>query len=131
MADHLIVPVHTDVRYPYTADGVWPGAPTGECFDAIATLTFLAGFTQRIRLLTSVLVVPHRPAVLTAKLLATADVLSGGRVIAGVGSGWMKEEFAALRDRRRSRSAAPSPTNISAPGNRCGPRTGRRCTAAT
>jgi probable F420-dependent oxidoreductase len=96
VADHLIVPVHTDVRYPYTADGVWPGAPTGECFDAIATLSFLAGFTQHIKLLTSVLVVPHRPAVLTAKLLATADVLSGGRVIAGVGSGWMKEEFAAL-----------------------------------
>jgi probable F420-dependent oxidoreductase len=96
VADHLIVPVHTDVRYPYTADGVWPGAPTGECFDAIGTLTFLAGFTQRIRLLTSVLVVPHRPAVLTAKLFATADVLSGGRVIAGVGSGWMKEEFTAL-----------------------------------
>ncbi len=96
VADHLIVPVHTDVRYPYTADGIWPGAPSGECFDAIATLTFLAGFTQRIRLLTSVLVVPHRPAVLTAKLLTTADVLSGGRVIAGIGSGWMKEEFAAL-----------------------------------
>jgi probable F420-dependent oxidoreductase len=96
VADHLIVPVHTDVRYPYTADGIWPGAPSGECFDAIATLTFLAGFTQRIRLLTSVLVVPYRPAVLTAKLLTTADVLSGGRVIAGVGSGWMKEEFAAL-----------------------------------
>jgi probable F420-dependent oxidoreductase len=96
VADHLIVPVHTGVRYPYTADGIWPGAPTGECFDAIATLTFLAGFTQRIRLLTSVLVVPYRPAVLTAKLLATADVLSGGRVIAGIGSGWMKEEFEAL-----------------------------------
>jgi len=96
VADHLIVPVHTDVPYPYTADGVWPGAPTGECFDAIATLSFLAGFTQRIKLLTSVLVVPHRPAVLAAKLLLTADVLSGGRVIAGVGSGWMKEEFAAL-----------------------------------
>jgi probable F420-dependent oxidoreductase len=96
VADHLIVPVQTDVRYPYTADGIWPGAPTGECFDAIATLTFLAGFTQRIRLLTSVLVVPYRPAVLTAKLLTTADVLSGGRVIAGIGSGWMKEEFAAL-----------------------------------
>jgi probable F420-dependent oxidoreductase len=97
VADHLIVPVHTDVRYPYTADGIWPGAPTGECFDAIAILSFLAGFTQRIKLLTSVLVVPYRAAVLTAKLLATADVLSGGRVIAGIGSGWMKEEFAALQ----------------------------------
>jgi probable F420-dependent oxidoreductase len=96
VADHLIVPVTTDVRYPYTADGVWPGAPTGECFDAIATLAFLAGCTQRIKLLTSVVVVPYRPPVLTAKLFQTADILSGGRVIAGVGAGWMKEEFAAL-----------------------------------
>ncbi len=96
VADHLIVPVQTDVRYPYTADGIWPGAPTGECFDCIATLAFLAGCTQRIKLLTSVAVVPYRPAVLTAKLFLTADVLSGGRVIAGVGAGWMKEEFDAL-----------------------------------
>ncbi len=96
MADHLIVPVHTDIRYAYTADGIWPGAPTGECFDAVATLAFIAGCTQRIKLLTSVVVVPHRPAVLAAKLLLTADVLSGGRVIAGVGTGWMREEFEAL-----------------------------------
>ncbi len=97
VADHLIVPIQTGVRYPYTADGIWPGAPTGECFDAIATLTFLAGFTRTVKLLTSVLVVPYRPAVLTAKLLSTADSLSGGRIIAGVGSGWMKEEFDALQ----------------------------------
>ncbi len=97
IADHLIVPVHTDVRYPYTADGIWPGAPTGECFDCIATLAFVAGCTQRIKLLTSVAVVPTRPPILAAKLFLTADVLSGGRAIAGVGSGWMKEEFAALQ----------------------------------
>ena len=96
VSDHLIVPVQTGVRYPYTADGIWPGAPTGECFDVIATLAFLAGCTQRIKLLTSVAVVPYRPAVLAAKLFLTADVLSGGRVIAGVGSGWMREEFEAL-----------------------------------
>lgn len=96
VADHLIVPTRTDVRYPYTESGIWPGAPSGECLDAIATLAFLAGCTQRIRLLTSVVVVPHRPAILTAKLYLTADVLSGGRVIAGIGTGWMKEEFAAL-----------------------------------
>jgi probable F420-dependent oxidoreductase len=96
VADHLVVPVQSGVRYPYTAAGVWPGAPTGECFDAIATLAFLAACTQRIKLLTSVAVVPYRPAVLAAKLFLTADVLSGGRVIAGVGSGWMREEFEAL-----------------------------------
>jgi len=96
VADHLIVPMQTGVRYPYTADGIWPGAPTGECFDCIATLAFLAGCTERLKLLTSVAVVPHRPAVLAAKLFLTADVLSGGRVIAGVGTGWMREEFEAL-----------------------------------
>jgi probable F420-dependent oxidoreductase len=96
VADHLIVPMQTGVRYPYTADGVWPGTPTGECFDCIATLAFLAGCTQKLKLLTSVAVVPHRPAILAAKLFLTADVLSGGRVIAGVGTGWMREEFEAL-----------------------------------
>ena len=96
VADHLVVPAQSEVRYPYTADGIWPGTPTGECLDAIATLAFLAGCTQRIKLLTSVAVVPYRPAVLAAKLFLTADVLSGGRVIAGVGSGWMREEFEAL-----------------------------------
>ena len=96
VADHVVAPVTTAVRYPYTADGIWPGAPTGECMDTLAVLAFLAGCTQRIRLLTSVIVVPHRQPVLTAKLFATADVLSGGRIIAGVGAGWMPEEFAAL-----------------------------------
>jgi probable F420-dependent oxidoreductase len=96
VSDHLIVPMQIGTRYSYAEDGVWPGAPTGDCFDCIATLAFLAGCTQRIRLLTSVAVVPYRPAVLAAKLLMTADVLSGGRVIAGVGTGWMREEFEAL-----------------------------------
>ncbi len=96
VADHVIAPVSTTVRYPYTADGVWPGAPTGECMDTLAVLAFLAGCTERIRLLTSVIVVPHRHPVLTAKLFSTADVLSDGRIIAGVGAGWMPEEFAAL-----------------------------------
>ncbi len=96
VADHVIAPVNTGVRYPYTADGVWPGAPTGECMDTLVVLAFLAGCTQRIKLLTSVIVVPHRQPVLTAKLFSTADVLSDGRIIAGVGAGWMPEEFAAL-----------------------------------
>ena len=96
VADHLIVPAKHGDRYAYTADGVWPGSDTGECFDCIATLAFLAACTERIKLLTSVAVVPYRPAVLAAKLFMTADVLSGGRVIAGVGTGWMREEFAAL-----------------------------------
>ena len=64
--------------------------------DTLAVLAFLAGCTERVNLLTSVLVAPHRNPVLTAKLIATADVLSAGRIIVGVGAGWMPEEFAAL-----------------------------------
>src|SRR5262249_20090189 len=62
----------------------------------LATIAFLSGCTERLRLLTSVLVVPHRPAMLAAKTLATIDVLSNGRLIVGAGAGWMKEEFALL-----------------------------------
>ncbi len=60
-------------------------------------LNFLAGCTQRLRLGTHVLILPYRNPVLTAKVLATLDVLSGGRVILGAGVGWMEEEFQALK----------------------------------
>ena len=96
VSDHLIIPASPGTPYAYTADGLHPAAREGECFDVLATLAFLAGCTQRIKLLSSVAVVPHRPAVLTAKLYQTADILSGGRVIAGVGAGWQREEFEAL-----------------------------------
>ena len=57
----------------------------GFCLEQLACLTYAAALTQHVRLLTSVMVVPHRPAILTAKMLATADVLSKGRVTVGVG----------------------------------------------
>lgn len=94
--DHVVVPGGIDSRYPYTEEGNWPGSVYGECFEQIATLAFVAGRTSRIRLLSSVMVLPHRQAVLAAKMLATADVLSGGRLIVGCGVGWMKEEFEAI-----------------------------------
>ena len=58
---------------------------------------FLAASTTSLRLLTSVMVVPHRPPVLTAKVLATIDILSGGRLIVGCGAGWLREEFEAIQ----------------------------------
>lgn len=96
MADHVVLPRDVATRYPYTEDGIWPGTPSGECLDVLATLGFLAACTERIGLLSSVLVVPHRPAVVAARMLTTVDVLSGGRAIAGIGAGWMREEFEAL-----------------------------------
>jgi probable F420-dependent oxidoreductase len=64
--------------------------------EQLMTAMFIAAKTSRLRIVTSVMVVPHRPAMLTAKLLATLDVLSKGRLTLGIGAGWMKEEFAAI-----------------------------------
>jgi probable F420-dependent oxidoreductase len=94
--DHLVVPGNLGSTYPYTQGGAWAAAEHGHCFDQLATLAFLAGCTSRLRLLTSVMVVPHRPPIATAKMLATIDVLSGGRLILGVGAGWTRGEFALL-----------------------------------
>ncbi len=94
--DHIVVPAQLGSAYPYTQGGVWSAAEHGHCFDQLTALAFLAGCTERLRLLTSVMVVPHRPAISTAKALATIDVLSSGRLIVGVGAGWMEEEFKLL-----------------------------------
>jgi probable F420-dependent oxidoreductase len=104
--DRLILPADVATRYPYTEDGVWVGAQTGECLDVLGTLCFLAACTSRVRLLPSVLVVPYRPAVVGAKMLATIDTLSDGRLIAGVGVGWMREEFEPLNAPPVSRRGA-------------------------
>jgi probable F420-dependent oxidoreductase len=91
VADHIIVPKHISVPYPYTADGKYPGA--GYHLETLTTIGFLAGATHRIRFVTSVMIAPYRNPVITAKMLASLDVLSSGRIIVGLGVGWMKEEF--------------------------------------
>lgn len=96
VSDHLIVPGNLKTRYPYTATGVFGATEHGHCFDQLSTIAFLAGCTEKLRLLTSVMVVPHRPAMLTAKMLSTIDVLANGRLIIGAGAGWMGEEFKLL-----------------------------------
>ena len=106
--DHVVTAEAVGSRYPYTEDGVWPGAAEGACLDVLTVLAFVAARTERIRLLTSVLVLPHRQPVLTAKMLATLDVLSEGRLTVGAGVGWMREEMAALGSppyERRGRAA--------------------------
>jgi probable F420-dependent oxidoreductase len=97
VSDHVIVPDRLDSTYPYSEGGRWTtAAEDGFCFDVLSTLVFLAGCTEKLKLVSSVLVVPYRPPLLTAKMLSTADVLSEGRIILGVGAGWLEEEFIAL-----------------------------------
>ena len=96
VSDHIIIPHEVESFYPYAADGVAPFQRDNTYFEPLAALNFLAGCTTRVKLGTHVLILPYRNPVLTAKILATLDVLSGGRLILGAGVGWMEEEFQAL-----------------------------------
>jgi probable F420-dependent oxidoreductase len=98
VSDHLCIP-------PDQTEG-----SGGRYLEVLATLAFIAGATEKIRLGVSVLVVPYRPAVLTAKQVATIQELSGERVILGIGVGWMKPEFVALGADFRHRGAITDET---------------------
>jgi len=95
-SDHVVIAEKVDSYYPYAKNGRWFAEDSGECLEQITTLCFTAAVTNRIRLLTSVMVLPHRPVVLAAKMLKTVDVLSKGRLTVGLGVGWMAEEIALL-----------------------------------
>ncbi len=103
VADHIIVPRGLESKYPYSRDGSFPYAPDQNWLDPMVALGYLAGFTQTIRLGTSVTVLPMRHPIVTAKQIVSADHLSGGRVIFGAGVGWMAEEFALLGESFRDR----------------------------
>ena len=96
MSDHVIVATEVQSAYPYSKTGKFFAQDTGISLEQVTALSFVAAATSRIRLLTSVLVLPHRHPVLAAKMLATVDVLSKGRLTVGVGVGWMAEEIALL-----------------------------------
>lgn len=96
LADHVLMPRHLRSKYPYSKDGSFPYDPDKSWLDPLVGLGYLAGRTTTLRLGTSITVLPMRHPIITAKQIATADHLSGGRVIFGVGVGWMAEEFALL-----------------------------------
>ncbi|MCW5747725.1 MAG: LLM class F420-dependent oxidoreductase [Alphaproteobacteria bacterium] len=95
-SDHVVIPTDIDAKYPYSSTGEFPSGATGERHEQLTEVAYIAAKTTKLRLVTSVMVVPHRPAVLTAKILSTIDVLSGGRLTLGIGAGWMREEFEAI-----------------------------------
>jgi probable F420-dependent oxidoreductase len=96
LTDHVVLPDMSVPGYPYSESGEFmSNAPTTRHEQLTAT-AFIAAKTQRIRLVLAVMVVPHRPAVLAAKMLTTIDVLSEGRLVVGIGAGWLKAEFDAV-----------------------------------
>lgn len=96
ISDHIMVPRHLESKYPYPNTGEFPAGPTAAWLEQLATTAFIAAITQQLRFVTSVMVVPYRPAVLTAKVLATIDHLSKGRLTLGISVGWCREEFEAI-----------------------------------
>jgi probable F420-dependent oxidoreductase len=96
VSDHIAWPRDIQSRYPYSPDGTFPASSDMSWLDPIGTMFFVAACTTTLKLGSTVLILGYRPPVLTAKAIASLDVLSGGRVILGVGVGWMREEFEVL-----------------------------------
>jgi probable F420-dependent oxidoreductase len=96
LTDHVVLPDTKVPGYPYSESGAFYEEAPLERHEQLMGMAYIAAKTARIRLVAAVLVVPHRPAVLAAKMLATLDVLSGGRLVVGVGAGWLETEFDAV-----------------------------------
>jgi probable F420-dependent oxidoreductase len=96
LTDHIALPDTSTPGYPYSATGEFYTPDPGHRFEQLTAAAWIAAKTTQIKIVLAVMVVPHRPAVLTAKMLATIDVLSNGRLTVGVGAGWLKVELDAV-----------------------------------
>src|ERR687898_354636 len=111
--EHVVVPHGYASTYPYARDGRMPGGEEFDIPDPLIWLAWVAARTQSIRLATGILILPQRNPVITAKEVATLDTLSGGRVVLGIGVGWLEEEFRVLGV---VRGALPRPPPRPPPG---------------
>ena len=94
--DHIVLPTDGTNQYPYTSDGSF-SRPSSEPFlETMTLLGYLAACTSRIKLGSTVIILPYRNPVVQAKMFASLDVLTGGRIICGVGVGWLEKEFQIL-----------------------------------
>ncbi len=93
--EHLAIPVSINSPYPYSEDGKFPGGPNAALHDPFVALSFVAACTEKIKLGTGVFVLPLRNPLAVAKAAASVDVLSQGRLLFGIGVGWLEEEFQA------------------------------------
>ena len=106
LSDHVVHPQDIQTPYPYTPDGQPRWEPFTDWPDPWVTAGALLAVTERIRVMTSIFVLPMRNPFLVAKAVGTAAVLSGGRVALGIGAGWMRDEFDLMEqpfDRRGKR----------------------------
>jgi len=104
-SDHIVVPPQTVSTYKFSADGKLPQTWRERYWEPLTVLSFLAAHTRRVRLGTSVFILPMRNPIEAAHQVAQADQLSGGRIDLGVGVGWFTEEFEVLGWPFRQRGA--------------------------
>lgn len=94
--EHVVIPVGYKSVYPYSKAGKMPGGEDVPIADPLVFLSWLAARTSSVNLATGILILPQRNPLIVAKEAATIDILSGGRLILGIGVGWLREEFEAL-----------------------------------
>ena len=120
IADHIVFPTEVNSPYPYTVDGGFPGQ--GDALEQLSLMSYVAALTTTSRLVTSVMILPHRNPVMTAKMLATIDVLSKrASPSALVSAGSVRSSKRCTR--LISTSGEPSATSISRSSRNVGPRT--------
>ena len=95
-AEHVIIPKRYDSVYPYNPSGKVPFQPDAAIIDPLVALTFIAAATTRLRLGTGVNILPQTNPLYLAKWASSIDHLSQGRLMLGLGIGWLQEEFAAI-----------------------------------
>ena len=96
LTDHIVLPNLKVPGYPYSESGEFFGEGPEYRHEQLTAAAFVAAHTSRIRLILAVMVVPYRPPVLAAKMLASLDILSGGRLVVGIGAGWLEAELDAV-----------------------------------
>lgn len=94
--EHVVVPKGYESTYPYDPSGKMRGGEDSPIPDPLIWLSYLAAATSRIKLATGVMILPQRNPIVLAKEVATLDQMSAGRVLLGVGVGWLEEEFDAI-----------------------------------
>ncbi len=91
--DHIVLPSAGTNQYPYSESGQFTRAMDAPFLDVFTLLGYVASHTERVRIGTTVVILPYRNPILQAKMFASLDVLTKGRVICGVGVGWLEKEF--------------------------------------
>ena len=94
--EHVIVPVDYTSRYPYSPTGKMGATPETPFIDPLIAITYAAAATTTLRFGTGVNILPQANPLFLAKQVASIDAVSGGRMMLGVGIGWLREEFEAL-----------------------------------